>query len=309
MLFTGFSSIATNLGEVQNQGFELSLSTLNMKQPNFEWRTTFGISYNENKIVSLYGNMVDIKDDNGNVIGKKEGNDSANGWFIGRPISQIWDYRVTGIWQKDEWKEAQKYGQRPGDPKVANSYTTDDVDAVGPDGVPYKKAVYNEKDKQFLGNSNSPVQWSLRNDFKIYKNWDLAISMYSNVGGKSLNSNYMNTFNDASLYKFNFNPYVNPYWTLYNPTNDWARLDARGPAGAGTQKLYDRSFIRLDNISLAYSLPKDLIDRLHVRNFKIYASVQNAATWSANDQWKYYGDPETGGLATRMFNLGFNVSL
>jgi TonB-linked SusC/RagA family outer membrane protein len=309
--FTGFSSIATNLGEVQNQGIELNISSLNVKKPNFEWRTTFGISYNENKIVSLYGNMVDVKDANGTVIGTKEGDDSANGWFIGRPISQIWDYNVTGIWQKDDWKEAQKYGQRPGDPKVANSYTADDVDAVGTDGVAYKKAVYNEKDKQFLGNSASPVQWSMRNDFKIGKNWDLAISMYSNMGGKSLNSNYMNTFNDSSLYKFNFNPYVNPYWTVDNPTNDWARQDAKGPAGTPVApgKLYDRSFIRLDNISLAYSFSRDLLDRLHIKNLKIYTSVQNAATWSASKEWEYFGDPETGGLATRQFNLGLNVQL
>ncbi|WP_281225692.1 SusC/RagA family TonB-linked outer membrane protein [Flavobacterium aquiphilum] len=299
--FTGFSSIATNLGEVQNEGFEFSLNTVNMKQPNFEWRTIFGISYNKNTIKSLYGNMVDIKDANGNVIGAKEGDDSANGWFIGRPISQIWDYKVIGIWQKDEWKEAQKYGQRPGDPKVENSYTADDK----PDGTP----VYNEKDKQFLGTSNSPVQWSLRNEFKIYRNWDLAIDMYSNVGGKSLSSTYMNTFNDSSLYKFNFNPYVNPYWTLDNPTNDWARLDAKGPAGAGTARLYDRSFVRLANISLAYSFPKDLIERLHIKNLKIYTSVQNAGTWAASKEWKYFGDPETGGLATRLFNLGLNVSL
>jgi len=309
--FTGFSSIATNLGEVQNQGFEFSINTLNIKKSNFEWRTTFGISYNENKIVSLYGNMIDVKDANGNVVGRTEGNDSANGWFIGKPISQIWDYKVTGIWQKDEWKEAQKYGQRPGDPKVENSFTGDDVDAVGPDGVTYKKAVYNEKDKQFLGNSNHPVQWTFRNDFKIGRNWDLGISMYSYMGGKSLNSNYMNTFNDASLYKFNFNPYVNPYWTLDNPTNDWARLDAKGPAGTPVApgKLYDRSFIRLDNISLAFSLPKNLLERAHVKNLKIYASIQNVATWAASKEWKYYGDPETGGLATRQFNLGLNVQL
>ncbi|WP_264538167.1 SusC/RagA family TonB-linked outer membrane protein [Flavobacterium sp. N1736] len=315
--FTGFSTIATNLGEVENKGFELSLSTLNMKKPNFEWRTSLGFSYNKNTIKSLYGNMVDIKDGSGNVVGTKEGDDSANGWFIGRSITQIWDYRVTGIWQKDEWQEALKYGQRPGDPKVANSYTGDDVDAVDANGVAYKKAVYNEKDKQFLGDKTPPVQWSLRNEFKIYKNWDLAVSMYSYMGQKDLNSSYMNTFNDSSLYKFNFNPYVNPYWTVDNPTNDWARLDAKGPAGtpAAPGKLYDRSFIRLDNISLAYSLPRDLLDRVHIKNLKIYTSVQNVATWSASKQWKYYGDPEgdvnngNGGLATRTFNLGFNVQL
>ena len=298
--FTGFSSIATNLGEVENRGIEISLSTLNVKNPNFEWTTSVAFSYNKNTINALYGNMEDVKDANGNVIGTKEADDKTNGWFIGKPVSEIWDYKVIGIWQKEEWQEAAKYGQRPGDPKVENSYTADDVNG---------KPTYNEKDKQFLGQTAPPVNWSLRNEFKIYKNWNLAVNMYSYMGHKSLDGRYMNTYNDGSLYTNNYNPFVNPYWTIDNPTNDWARLDARGPAGAGTAKLYDRSFIRLDNISLAYTLPKDLLDRLHVINFKIYASVQNVATWSASGEWKYYGDPETGGLATRMFNLGFNVSL
>ena len=298
--FTGFSSIATNLGEVENRGIEISLNTLNIKNPNFEWTTTVAFSYNKNTINALYGNMENITDANGNVIGTRESDDRTNGWFIGKPISQIWDYKVIGVWQKEEWEEAQKHGQRPGDPKVENSYTADDVN-----GNP----VYNEKDKQFLGETAPPINWSLRNEFRFYKNWNLAINMYSYMGHKSLDGRYMNTYNDGSLYTNNYNPFVNPYWTIDNPTNDWARLDARGPAGAGTAKLYDRSFIRLDNISLAYTLPKDLLDRLHVNNFKIYASVQNAATWSASGEWKYYGDPETGGLATRMFNLGFNVSL
>jgi TonB-linked SusC/RagA family outer membrane protein len=298
--FSGFGSIATNLGEVQNKGFELSISTVNVKQPNFEWRTSAAFSYNKNTIVSLYGNTENILDANGTVIGQKESDDKSNGWFIGKSISEIWDYRVTGIWQKEEAAAAAVYGQRPGDPKVANNYTADDVNG---------KPVYNDKDKEFLGQTAPPVNWSLRNEFTIYKNWEVSFNMYSYMGQKSLDGNYMNNYNSGSLYTNNYNPFVNPYWTIDNPTNDWARLDARGPAGAGTAKLYNRSFIRLDHISIAYKFPKDLIKSLNMNNVKIYASVRNVATWSADGNWKYFGDPETGGLATRMFNLGFNLTL
>ena len=48
-------------------------------------------------------------------------------WFIGRDINTIWNYKVTGIWQVNEAEEAAKFGQRPGDPKVENSYTADDI--------------------------------------------------------------------------------------------------------------------------------------------------------------------------------------
>jgi hypothetical protein len=298
--FSGFGSIATNLGEVENRGFELSVSSINMKHPNFEWRTSAAFSYNKNIINKLYGNMENVLDANGNVVGTKESDDKTNGWFIGKSISEIWNYQVTGIWQKDEAAAAAVYGQRPGDPKIANNYTADDVNG---------KPTYNDKDKVFLGQAAPPVNWSLRNEFTIYKNWDLAINMYSYMGHKSLNGNYMNNYNAGSLYTNNYNPFVNPYWTVDNPTNDWARLDARGPAGAGTDRLYNRSFIRLDHISIAYKFPKDLTERLHMNNLKIYASVRNVATWSADKNWKYFGDPETGGLATRMFNLGFNLTL
>ncbi len=298
--FSGFGSIATNLGEVENRGIELSLNTTNIKQPNFEWRSSVAFSYNKNKINKLYGNMEDILDANGNVIGQRESDDKSNGWFIGKSISTIWDYEVTGIWQKNEVAEAALAGQRPGDPKVANHYTADDVNG---------KPVYNDKDKVFLGQTAPPVNWSLRNEFTIYKNWDVAINMYSYMGHKSLNGNYLNQYNAGSLYTNNFNPFVNPYWTVDNPTNDWARLDAIAPAGAGASKLYNRNFIRLDQISIAYTFPKGLIERLKMKNIKVYGSVRNVATWSADKNWKYFGDPETGGLATRMFNLGFNLTL
>ncbi|WP_223154723.1 SusC/RagA family TonB-linked outer membrane protein [Aestuariibaculum sediminum] len=141
--FSGFGSITTNLGEVQNKGFEIGINTVNIQNPNFEWRTNFALSYNKNTINALYGNQENILDSEGNVIGQREADDISNGWFIGKAISEIWDYEVIGIWQKDEWQEAERYGQRPGDPKVANHYTADDA----ADGTP----VYNDNDKVFLG--------------------------------------------------------------------------------------------------------------------------------------------------------------
>lgn len=299
--FSGFSSITTNLGEVENKGIEISVNTINMSLPNFQWRTMAAFSYNKNRINKLYGNMEYTLDADGNVISQKEADDITNGWFIGQPISAIWSNRVVGIWQKDEWEEAKKYGQRPGDPKIANTYTADDKT----DGTP----VYNNNDKAILGQTDPPINWSLRNEFTIYKNWDLAINMYAYMGHKSLDSRYMNGFNSGSMYTNNYTPFVNPYWTIDNPTNDWARLDAIAPAGASAGKIYNRSFIRLDHISLGYSLPKKWVEKYDIKSLKITASIRNVATWSASKDWKYFGDPETGGLATRMFNFGFNLTL
>ena len=300
--FSGFGSMTTNLGEVQNRGFELSLNSVNIQNENFEWRTTLGFSFNKNEIKHLYYEYEDVKDAEGNVIGRKEQDDTSNKWFIGQPIGVIWDYNVTGIWQTNEVEEAAKYGQKPGDPKVENFYTEDDK--INADGT--RTPVYNDNDKQFLGKTTPPIHWSLRNEFTLWKNLDLSFSLYSYMGHKSVNGYYLNNDNGGSLITYTFNTFAKKYWTPENPTNDYARLDAKGPTGAiGAGKLYNRSFIRLDNISVAYSLPRRLLTPLNIEKLKVFATVRNVATWAAD--WEY-ADPETGGLATRTYTFGLNLT-
>lgn len=296
--FSGFGSIATNLGEVQNNGLEILINSVNIKRNNFEWDTSLGFTYNNNKIKHLYGEYENILDDKGNVIGEKEMDDTTNNWFIGQPISAIWNYRVTGIWQVSEIDEASKYGQKPGDPKVANNYTADDK----ADGTP----VYNDKDKEFLGQTAPPIHWSLRNDFTFKNNLNVSFTLYSYMGHKSLSTNYLNRDNDGSLITNGMNTFKKEYWTPENSTNEYARLDAQGPAGVSTPgKLYDRSFIRFENISVGYSLPKKWLMKYDIEKAKVFGSVRNVAVWQKD--WEY-GDPETGNLGTRVFTFGLNFT-
>lgn len=299
--FTGFTSITTNLGEVNNRGIELSISSTNIKNDVLEWNTTFSFSYNKNEIKHLYYQNEDVLDEQGNVIGTREMDDRTNGWFINQPISAIWNYRVNGIWQVDEVEEAARYNQRPGDPKIANLYTADDgVDAEG-NPIP----VYNDKDKEFLGQTAPPITWMLRNNFTILKNWTVSFNIYSFMGHKSLNGNYLNNDNGGSLITYNYNTFAKRYWTPENPSNEYARLDARAPAGATADRLYDRSFIRFESATLGYTLPQTLTNKFDVSKIKIYGSVRNIGVWQRD--WEY-GDPETGGLATRIFSLGVNMT-
>jgi TonB-linked SusC/RagA family outer membrane protein len=304
-----FDHITTNLGQVDNKGFEFSLSSANISNDRFQWFTTLGLTYNKNKIVHLYYEKEDVLDVNGNVIGQKESDDITNGWFIGKPISEIWSYRVTGIWQKDEVEEAKKYGQVPGDPKVANNYTADDV--TNADGS--ITHVYNDNDKEFLGQRVAPFNWSLRNEFVFNKNMSLSFNIYSYSGHRSLAGAYLNNDDDGGRMTYALqNVPAKEYWTIDNPTNDYGRIEAKGPTGAtGAQKLYNRSFIRLDNISIAYTLPTKWSSRLSLDRVKVFGTVRNVAVW--NRDWEY-GDPETdpsfsegGGLATRVYNLGLNL--
>ena len=287
--FTGFNSITTNLGEVTNTGFEISLNTRNIDTENFKWNTTLGFSYNKNRIKHLSYEY----DENG-----KETDDTTNGWFIGKPIGEIWYWDTDGIWQADEAEEAAKVNQKPGDPKVINYCTEDDK----ADGTP----VYNDKDRVYQGTTQPPIYWNMRNDFTFLKNFTFSFSMYSYMGHKSRAGYWLNGDNSGSMFTQTCNTFKKEYWTPENPTNDYGRLGAVGPSGVtGIEKVYNRSFVRLDNITLGYTIPKELTSKIGVQRIHLTAGINNVCTI---DSWEY-GDPETGGFANRQFQFGLNVTL
>lgn len=300
--FTGFTSITTNLGRVVNSGVELTVNSVNMRVKDFEWDTQLNFSYNHNEIKRLYGRYETTIDSQGNIV-TKEMDDINNGWFIGKPITAIWNYKVTGIWQADEAEQAAAYGQKPGDPKVENSYTADDK--VNDDGT--VTHVYNDKDKQFLGQISAPFRWSMRNTV-TWRDLTFSVSMYSSLGGKVLSYEYLNNDNNYSQITNCRNVYEKKYWTVDNPTNKYARLNAQGPTGIDAPgKAISKSFIRLESISVAYSLPKKWLDKVGIAHAKVFANVRNAAVWCK--EWEY-GDPETDdGLSPRTYTFGINVTL
>ena len=290
--FTGFSSITTNLGEVTNTGFEITLNTKNIETKDFKWGTSLGFSYNKNKIKHLYYEY----DEDG-----KEMDDTSNGWFIDKPIGEIWYWKTDGIWQANEAEEAALVNQKPGDPKVVNVYTEDDKILADGTRVP----VYNDKDRVYQGTTQPPIYWNMRNDFQ-YKDFTFSFSMYSYMGHKSLSGNWLNGDNSGSMFTQTCNTYKKEYWTPENPTNEYARLNAVGPSGVtGINKLYNRSFVRVDNITLGYTIPRDITNKWGIQRVHVTAGIHNAFTI---DSWEY-GDPETGGFANRQFQFGLNVTL
>jgi len=283
----GYNSVITNLGEVQNRGFELSLNADILNRDNFSWRTFFNLSYNKNKILSLYGDMVDIKDGSGNVTGQKEADDITNKWFIGHAIDEIWDIKVLGVYQANEAADAARYGVKPGDFKLQD---------VNDDGK------YTDADRQFLGNATPKFRGSWRNEFTLFNDIDISFMMYSYWGHKG-------TFNEAKSlgngYLDRTNYYTLPYWTAENPLNDYARLSSS--EGGATYNVYrSRSFLRLDNISIAYRLPQRLLDRARIQQMRVFVNSRNVGFLASQH---LFWDPEYAGPTPRIFTFGINLTL
>lgn len=283
----GYSSVKANIGEIWNRGLELSLHSTNIQNSVLTWRTTFNLMYNKNTIKHLYGIMEDITDADGKVIGRKEADDIDNGYFIGHALDEVWGYKYEGVWQENEAEEAAKYSQIPGDPKIL------DVDQN------YK---YNNDDKVFQGNTTPKVRWNMRNEFTLFKNFDISFSMYSYLG----HVKKMDRFTNNNALLNTVNQIKRDYWTAENPINSYPRLGAKSPSGV-TYYIYKKAdFLRLDNISVGYTFPKALISPLRMEALRLNLTVKNVGYFTG---WPAY-DPENSDSNTpRTITFGINVTL
>jgi hypothetical protein len=292
---TGFGSILTNLGEVQNKGLEVSINTQNMKRPNFEWRSTISFWTNTNKIVHLYGPTPDY-DATGKQIGTSEKDDIGNGWFIGHNISDQYNYKVIGVWQVADAALAKTYGYKPGD------FRLEDTNGDGQ---------YSIADKQFVGTTTPKFSWNLRNEFRIYKDFDFSFTLYARMGQIYQYNEAKNV--DRFYDRANF--YQRPYWTPDNPINDYAAINSNASGVVTWNKYQSSSFVRLSNVSLAYTVPANRAHRWGFDGIKAYVNVVNAAVFT---KWNYF-DPEYKGPDPNnptnlapvplTINFGLNITL
>ncbi len=262
---TGFQTVRTNVGSVNNKGIEVSLTTSNIASPAFKWSTTFNVSANRNKIVQLVG-----LDANGDGVEDDLVNSNL---FIGRPIQTIYDLQVNGIYQLGDKIPAGFY---PGTYRV--------VDANG-DGKFTRL-----DDRVFIGNQEPAYRFSVLNTFD-YKGFTLSAFFNSVQGGKDsyLGANYNgigSVLSDNSR-RYNYFSAID-YWSPSNPNAEYPR-SAVGPALAPT--VYrSRNFVRLQDVSLTYHFGKAITDKLRSDGLSVFVSGKNLITWT---NWKGW-DPETG---------------
>ena len=264
---SGKSSITSNIGEIQNRGIEMNLSSVNIANPTFRWNTEFAFSLNRNKVVTILG---DDKDGDG-----IEDDLVSAGYFIGRSLGTIYTYKVVGMWQQED-KDAGTImtGMLPG------TFKLEDVNADG--------KITSDKDRQFIGNSKENFRWSITNTFK-YKELSLMVYLYSIWGGNDYYLSGNNTpYNDGYANRGDLNHTDYDYWT---PTNTGAMFPRPNYANAAYRgvKYFDRSFIKLQKMSLTYDFTK-MVKPWGINGLSCSLSADNLLTYAPH--WKGL-DPET----------------
>lgn len=283
---TGFSSILTNVGATNNKGIEVSLNTTNYQSGKFEWTSNIVFSTNQNKIVNLYQS-----DANGDG---KEDDDLGNRWFIGQPISVAYDYRLDGVYQVGDQIPT---GQKAGFFRMQDANGDGKIDVT---------------DRQVLGTLQPKYRWSFTNNLK-YGAFNFMITLNALQGWLGNNSilalDNSGGGNGAGNFPGRAANFLDAgWWTPENQSNTRSSLVYTNPYGHGYYQ--SRDFIRIQEVSLAYSFPKRLIDRLKMSNLKAYVSGRNLYTIT---DWQGM-DPESG-VGTRSayptprtISLGLNMT-
>lgn len=240
----GADEVIQNIGETKNSGFEISLSSRNIVTDNFQWSSNFNLSHNKNEIIDLYGDGLD---------------DEANEWFIGQPINVIYDLQFDGVFQEgDDITNSAQPDARPGDVKIRD---------VNGDGV-----ISADTDRVIIGQSNPDLNWGFANTF-TYKGLSLYVFLQGVYGETKRN----HLVNDLVFDGVRRNTTNLAWWTPENQSNKyWANDIDANPLGI---RIYEKAdFIRLRDVSLAYNLPRDVLDKLGMRQLKVYLSGRNLLT-------------------------------
>jgi TonB-linked SusC/RagA family outer membrane protein len=272
---TGFSFIQSNVGQLNNKGLEISVTQQILNRSGVDWSATVNFSTNKNRIKALTGQDLNNDGKEDDFISRGLG-----GRYIGESINTFYDYEPTGhIYDLDDTR-------LPGFPVGSMEYVDQDGDG----------AITQAKDLVILGRAEPAYRFSIMNNVS-YKGFNLSILVNSVQGGKdgyrgisapTAYNNIPNYYREDNTIRWNDFKGMD-YWSPTNPDGKYPRNISGSHPVAENRPLEDRSFVRLQDISLSYDLKYSVLKNLNVQRFSVFVSGKNLHTWT---KWKGF-DPES----------------
>ncbi len=329
---SGHKNMMRNIGKTKNQGVDLTITSVNIQKKHFSWTTNFNISSNRNTIESLSGEQYFLEEASFGYSQK------THKIEVGKPIGQFYGYKTLGLYQVDDFdynSATQTYTLKAGIPCMG------DRAAVKPGMWKFANRndddVIDDADMTVIGNANPDFYGGLNNKFN-YKQWDFSLFFNFSYGGQVLNATKLTNTKTATTNYSVLN--------VANSSNRWMTIDANGAlvtdpeklaalnAGKTVAVLYDMemgdkyihswavedgSFLRLSNVSIGYTFPRQRLRKASIQSLRLYATGSNLFVWTP-----YTGfDPEvstkgsslTPGVdygaypRNRSFVFGLNITL
>lgn len=278
---TGGLSIWANVGETRNTGWELAITSRNIIKKDFTWTTTLNWSTNKEEVVKT----------------TSEGPLAFEDYYLipGEAIKTFYGYKYVGIWGTAEADEAAKYNQKPGQVHIAENGEAD-----------YK---LNTDDYYVLGQATPKWAASMQNQF-TYKNFDLSVLMTMRWG-QTIHYGLTGWYRGDGI---NASPVICDYWTVDNQAARYPMPNANdgNPQYQDWANFFDGSYFKIKTISFGYTLPKNLLKKVHLENVRFYFTANNPFVFTKCEYLKNY-DPEKGGdddstPMSKQYVFGVNVS-
>lgn len=274
---TGFATTFANIGKTANNGFDINLTSVNIKQKDLMWTTTVNAAWQKDHIVAL---------SNGSQ------NDINNNWFIGQPIGVLYGYRSLGLWQK-------------GDPAMSafnangNSFSAGSVRVADLNG---DNKIDPNNDRQIIGWTRPRWVVGMSNTI-TYKEWDFTIFLYGRL-------NYL--FNGGG--EGQAARAVTRQINYYNENNTNAEFqkpifNAGGASGDPYYPAlgyYKADFIKIRNISLGYTFNNKALGKSGISSLKAYLQMSNPGMLFS--KIKYLDMDVNGPTWNRGITMGINAS-
>lgn len=316
--YTGFASIITNVGSVQNKGIELSLRGDPVVGKDFSWSTGGNISWNRDEVLALATDaaLPIITNTGGGYNIYKNGAWALKRLVVGQPVDNMYGYVNLGTWSEAERAEALKFGQLPGDAKWKD--VNEDGKITIADG------------NEIIGKASPKFIWGWNNSL-TYKAFNLSFLIIGSHGNDIFNAVRIKT--ETPNYGTSAN--LEDRWTIDNQNTDVPAFIANqsriaqltvidpntgnpkvtpsqvskiGADQRSSRWVEDGSYVRLKNITLSYTVPTALLSKIHVAKLNVFVTGSNLFTST-----RYTGyDPEVSsfnkGSRVRAGGLGIDLS-
>lgn len=260
-LTTGFSSYLSNIGKLQNKGYELEIRSTNIDSKDFKWSSSLNLGHNSNKILKLDGNLTQVT--SGVKIHK-----------VGLPYNTYWMIEFAGIDPADG--EPMFYLNKVEEDGHLNRETTKRPDDA-------QKVILQCADPTITGGLGNNLQYKWF-DLNFNLNFSFGAWNYDGAAGK------MEHGGDGTL---NIPTYYRDRWKAEGDQTNIERFvigrNISMTSYATTRRVHSGDFIRLKNVTFGFTLPKSLTRKVGLDRVRLYASGSNLLTWAAYD----YIDPES----------------
>lgn len=291
---SGYQTSLQNVGSVRNHGIELALNTVNF-DGDFKWKTSFNITFNKNEVTDLGGDYE--RPAGGGSASKAIANTGI--LRVGEPVGLFYGYVTDGLFQTPAEVTAGiasgQAGVQLGDRRYKDVNGDGKLDA---------------NDRTILGYAQPDFFYGMTNTFS-YKNFDLNVLINGVQGNDVLNLN-VNAETDINA------PGSNNRWTPTNTNTDVPRTTKE--TRLTNKQVEDGSYLRIQNISFGYEMPKIVFKNTFVQSVRLYVSLQNYFTFTNykgyNPDVNSFGQDnlsigvDRGGYpAAKTFLMGLNVKL